>query len=80
MARRKDEKRLTPEESNRVYRLARVAAHAEEVLGDIQKVRSWLAHENRALGGVTPLSLLDTDEGARQVETILGRIEYGVFS
>ena len=80
MARRKEEKRLTADESDRVYRLARVVAHAEDVFEDIDKVRRWLAHTNRALGGVTPLSLLDTDEGARQVDTILGRIEYGLFS
>ena len=80
MARRKEEKRLTADESDRVYRLARVVAHAEDVFEDIDKVRRWLVHTNRALGGVTPLSLLDTDEGARQVDTILGRIEYGLFS
>lgn len=73
-------RRLTADESDRVYRLARIVAHAEEVFEDIDKVRNWLAHTNRALGGVTPLSLLDTDEGVRQVDTVLGQIEYGLIS
>ena len=80
MARRKDEKHLTADESDRFYRLARIVTHAEDVFSDMNKVRRWLAHTNRALGGATPLSLLGTDEGARQVDNILGRIEYGVFS
>jgi putative toxin-antitoxin system antitoxin component (TIGR02293 family) len=80
MARRKEERRLSAEESGRVYRLARIAARAEEVLGSLEKARLWLLQPNRALGSTTPLSLLDTDEGARHVEAILGRIEHGVFS
>lgn len=80
MARRKEESRLSADESDRLYRLARIAARAEEVLGASEQARRWLVEPNRALGSVAPLSLLDTDEGARQVEAILGRIEHGVFS
>jgi putative toxin-antitoxin system antitoxin component (TIGR02293 family) len=80
MARRKEERRLSASESDRLYRLARIAARAEEVLGASEEARRWLVAPNRALGSVAPLSLLDTDEGARQVEAILGRLEHGVFS
>lgn len=80
IARRKAEERLKPAESDRVYRLARIVARTEEVLGEMEKTREWLLRPNRALGQVTPLSLLDTDEGARQVEAVLGRIEHGVWS
>jgi uncharacterized protein (DUF2384 family) len=31
-----------------------------------------------ALAGESPLDLLDTDEGAREVETLLGRIAHGI--
>lgn len=72
--------KLKPHESDRVYRAARVYARALDVLKDENAARSWLVTDNRALGWVTPLSLLDTDAGARQVEDVLGRIEYGVFS
>ena len=80
IARRKEESRLSAIESDRVYRLARIAARAEEVFGDIVKARIWLLRPNRALGNVLPLNLLDTDEGTRQVEAVLGRIEHGVWS
>lgn len=80
ITRRKGEQRLSAAESDRVYRLARVVAMAEAVLGDVEKARAWLLRPNRALAHVTPLSLLDTDEGTRQVEAVLGRIAYGVWS
>lgn len=33
-----------------------------------------------ALGGEVPLNLLDTEAGVEQVDDILTRIEYGVYS
>jgi putative toxin-antitoxin system antitoxin component (TIGR02293 family) len=57
-----------------------VLARAVEVLDDADKAVHWLTTPNRALGGVVPMTLLDTPEGREQVETILGRIEYGVYS
>jgi putative toxin-antitoxin system antitoxin component (TIGR02293 family) len=80
LARRKKESRLRPDESDRLLRLGRVASYAEEVLGTREKAGRWLRTPNRALGGAVPLELLDTDLGAQQVEQILGRVEYGVFS
>jgi putative toxin-antitoxin system antitoxin component (TIGR02293 family) len=80
IARRKKEKRLEPDESDRVVRLARIGAMAAYVLGNEQKASIWLHERNRALGGIAPLDILDTDIGIRQVEEILGRIEHGVYS
>jgi len=77
---RRRQKTFTPTESDRLYRLARIFALATEALGSDEKAKRWLTKENRALGGNTPLSLLDTEIGARQVEAVLGRIEHGVFS
>lgn len=79
IARRKEDKQLTPVESDRLYRLARVVAYAGEVLGGVEKVRTWLKSPNRGLGGEIPLELLATDIGARQVEEVLQRIEYGIY-
>lgn len=80
IARRKRERRLQADESDRLCRLARIAAHTEDVLGGPAKAARWLRAPNRALGGVPPLSLLDTDLGTRQVEEVLGRIEHGIVS
>jgi putative toxin-antitoxin system antitoxin component (TIGR02293 family) len=71
---------LTPAESDRTVRMARVYAHAVEMIGDQEKAIEWLSTPNRALGGERPLDRLDTDTGARMVEDILGRIAYGVYS
>jgi len=75
----KDE-RLSAEESDRMVRLARVVAMATDTFGTIKKASLWLQTPNRVLGGETPLSLLDTDSGVRSVETVLGRIEWGLYS
>jgi putative toxin-antitoxin system antitoxin component (TIGR02293 family) len=71
---------LTPAESDRMVRAARVYANAVEMIGDKEKAIEWLSTPNRALGGERPLDQLDTDIGARMVEYILGRIAYGVYS
>jgi putative toxin-antitoxin system antitoxin component (TIGR02293 family) len=78
LARRKKERRLSPEESDRLFRLGRLAALAEEVLGTRAKASAWLHTSNRALGGATPLSQLDTDLGAEEVESALLRLAHGV--
>lgn len=71
---------LTPAESDRTARMARVYASAVEMIGDEEKAIGWLNTPNRALGGEKPIDQLDTDMGARTVEDILGRIAYGVYS
>ena len=80
MERRKVAGRLRPEESERVYRLAKVLAFAESVLGTKEKARHWLNSPNRALGNASPFSLLETEAGADEVTHLLGRIEFGVYS
>jgi putative toxin-antitoxin system antitoxin component (TIGR02293 family) len=80
LARRKRAGSLAPVESNRVYRLARVFAHAVDVFDEREKATTWFSRPNQALGGRTPLSVLDTDIGVQEVDEILGRIEYGIFS
>jgi len=72
--------RLSAEESDRTVRLARIVALTTDTLGSSGKASSWLQTPNRALDGQRPLDLLDTDTGVKSVETILARIEYGVYS
>jgi len=72
--------RLTAAESDRAARLARVFANAVEMIGEEERAVQWLLTPNRALDGQRPLDQLDTDVGAREVEDLLGRIAYGVYS
>jgi putative toxin-antitoxin system antitoxin component (TIGR02293 family) len=69
---------LTPEQSDRLVRVARLIAAAEETFGSTDKAHVWLRRPTTALAGEKPLELLDTDEGARRVETLLGRIGHGI--
>jgi putative toxin-antitoxin system antitoxin component (TIGR02293 family) len=72
--------RLTAAESDRAVRLAQVFSTAAETLGTEEKAAAWLKTPNRALRGGRPLDQLDTDPGVREVEDVLGRIAYGVYS
>jgi putative toxin-antitoxin system antitoxin component (TIGR02293 family) len=72
--------RLSAEESDRTMRVARVFAKTKDTFGTAEKASRWLQSPNRALGGDVPLELLDTDAGAQSVQTILLRIDYGVYS
>jgi len=80
LQRRRRSGRLARFESDRLYRLARIVALAEQSLGDHQNAARWLKSSNRALGGIAPISAMDTELGARQVENVLGRIAYGGIS
>lgn len=81
LARRKAARaRFRQDESDRIFRVARMVAAARAVLGDDDHTREWLSRPNRALGGEPPLRLLDTDAGAQEVEAVLGRIAHGVYS
>jgi putative toxin-antitoxin system antitoxin component (TIGR02293 family) len=76
--RRKEQRRLSPDESDRLYRLARVIAHANRVFEDPGESAEWIHSPNVALGKQQPLILLDTDIGVQQVDQVLGRIEHGI--
>lgn len=78
LANRRKAGTLTAEQSDRLLRVARVVAMAEETFGDQKKAAIWLRRPTEPLAGERPLDLLDTDEGAREVETLLGRIAHGI--
>ena len=65
--------------SERIMLLADVISYGQEVFGDKDRFNSWLRKENKALGGKTPLELMDTLYGVQEVKKELGRLEYGVF-
>lgn len=80
MARRKKEFKLNADESDRIYRLAKIFSMALYVLEDDKFAVEWLSTPKAVLGGEIPLALLDTEAGANEVTQLLGRIEYGVYS
>lgn len=66
--------------ADRLARVARLLATADETFGAAEKAHRWLRKPNRGLGGQVPLELLATDTGARLVEQALGRIDHGIFA
>lgn len=78
LVRRRRDGRLSPGESDRLCRLARILAHATRVLGDREAVHEWLLSPIPALGSREPIHLLDTDVGTEQVDQALGQIEHGI--
>lgn len=81
LARRKSEGRFHADESDRLLRLARVYARAVDLFeGRADAAREWLLSPQRALGDSTPLEYAATDLGAREVETLIGRLEHGIVA
>ena len=71
-------RRLSPEESDRLVRLARLWAFAADVWGSPAAAQRFLAEPHQLLGGTSPRDLATrTEVGARAVEDLLGRLKYG---
>lgn len=69
---------LKLEEGERIERLARVMAIAEDAFGSTEDAREFLLSEHPELGDERPLDVAQSELGARQVEEILWRMEYGL--
>lgn len=80
LSRRRKRGTLDRDESERLLRVARLTAHAVDVLDGVENARRWLTQPARALGGEAPLRFTDTEPGAREVERLLVRLDHGVFS
>jgi putative toxin-antitoxin system antitoxin component (TIGR02293 family) len=80
LQRRKTAGRLSPDESDKVVRFSQLLRHATEVFGDAERARAWLKHPQVGLGGAVPLDYASTETGAREVDNLLGRIDYGIYS
>ena len=78
LAHRRTLGRLSSEQSDRLLRILRVVIAAEDGFADAAKAARWLRRPTRALEGHAPLDLLDTDVGARRVETLIGQISHGI--
>ncbi len=79
LVRRRQDGRLMPDESDRLFRIHRITTRATEVIGKKSGI-SWMTTPKRFLNGKTPLEYSDTEIGAYEIEQALGRLEHGVFS
>jgi putative toxin-antitoxin system antitoxin component (TIGR02293 family) len=81
LARRKAGGTLTCRESERLVRLADLFDKAVALFeGDAAAATAWLQSANKGLGNQVPLDFAETEIGARAVEDLIGRLEFGVYS
>ncbi len=71
---------LTPDESDRAVRAARLLALAETVFGDKARALHWLGRPVKQLRGNAPLDMMASESGARVVEELLVGIDEGYFA
>lgn len=72
--------KLTPEESGRWLRAAKICALAEEVFGDKEKASTWLHKPRRAFNDQNAIAIMQTEAGAKLVEDTLNQIDAGYFA
>ena len=81
LTRRKASGRFSPEESDRLVRLARVYGRTLHFFdGDAAAATEWLEDSQLAFGGITPMEMIRTDVGAQEVERLIGQLEHGIVS
>ena len=69
---------LTPDESGRAERLARIIATAEYVWNSGDDARIFMNTPHPELQGRTPLDVSMTELGTRRVEELLWKLYYGL--
>lgn len=72
------ETQLSPEESERTERVARLFVHARRALGTEAEAREFMTAPHPELDGRSPLDAARTDLGTRRAERILNALEYGL--
>ena len=80
LARRKKLRILSPEESDKAARLARLWALSVSVWKSDEDARRFLFEPHMLLNERAPIDVAQTAVGARMVEEILGRLEYGTYA
>jgi putative toxin-antitoxin system antitoxin component (TIGR02293 family) len=71
---------LTPDESDKAVRAARVLANADRVFANREKALSWMRQAKKRFNGETPMHMLQTEAGARLVEQMLIQVDEGMFA
>lgn len=72
--------RLDANSSDRALRLLAALAQATDVLGGADAAEHWLLAPALGLDGRRPIDLLPTSAGATLVNTLLTRMDHGVYA
>ncbi len=66
--------------SEKIVGVADIYSFGYEVFEDESRFNDWIFRSNKALGGLSPYDLLDNQYGRDEVKSLIGRIDYGVYS
>ena len=81
LAHRKSKKELlTPDETGRWLRAAKVQALALEVFGDQHKALNWLNKPRQRFGNQPAIEMVKSEPGAQLVEETLNQLDAGYFA
>ena len=75
---RRRETKLSPQESERTERIARLFVHARRALGTEAEAQEFMTSPHPQLDGRSPIDAAKTDLGTRRTEQILNALEYGL--
>jgi putative toxin-antitoxin system antitoxin component (TIGR02293 family) len=78
--RRQRQEPLNLDESDRLARVARLYELALKVFGDADKARRWLSKPKERFQERSPVEMMRTELGGRQIEEMLYQIDEGVFA
>lgn len=78
--RKKADHKFDKRTSSHIIEIAKVLEHAFRVFETEEKVQLWLSTPNSSLNNLKPIDIFNTPTGLHMVNSILGRIEEGVFS
>lgn len=76
---KQDDSVLSPVVVDRLERFKRITQQAIDLFENEEEAKTWLSTPKVSLNNKTPLEAMATDAGAKQVEQILYRAEYGVY-
>jgi len=78
--RRQRKEPLNLDESDRLARVARLYELALKVFGDADKARRWLSKPKERFRERSPVEMMRTELGGRQIEEMLYQIDEGMFA
>ena len=76
---KKDQKRFSPDDSERLARLARLWHEVFQIYETDEGTRGWLTSPVPSVGGI-PVAMLGTGEGFERAQRSIMQLAYGVFA
>ena len=71
--------RLNKEITSHLLQIIELYQKGYKLFGRV-KFNLWLRTQNKVLGNIRPLEMMDTSIGIEMIEDVIGRIEHGVYS